>query len=630
MIKGKKVSKKIILLIILFINVLLYLIFKSKQVGLNLPTFHLDGAFQTSSALFRVNSGNIFGRDYLPYLGIGVIYMLYPLYKILGSTLFASVVSANFAVLLCGFFVYIIIFYLLIKNKKLFMWYGSLIFFIFNSELSVDLIFYKSSGNSLKPIRSFLPYIVFFVYYICMKKIKNNNIKIFIISLLIVISLFWSNDYAYITLFMLGIKILIDFRKNKKNLIFIAIISILLFIISLIIFRIDILEYWKYNFLDVSKDQWWYFEPLDRSEKFLNFFDIITVIRVGNLILPIILICYHFIFYFKTKNEMFIINNFIGISLLLGGIVAVVGGHIISEYFDALHFWTNLNIIALLINSIDRFLINKKIKFRFLIYRILIVITLIFSFSMMYSEKENYQVLKHSLKIDNTKIFVPELGGYLTNEWKNYLDYIDKNKNAKIVEEYAGIWTSYVRPKHYVWRVDSAIHALGKIREESAEKIKTADIVITTRQDYNAWQKWSFSQNFWFYSELFKNFKIDYIAPTVVVWKRQKMKNPEEELKNCVIDPSGFLINENKEGYYEVELNYKVKRNSRGLIVMLDNNIWDNDIFSISPYSNNAKIPIYLRTPNEKFNFNLIGGIKSIKIETCNYRKLEKHEYTNM
>ena len=76
-------------------------------------------------------------------------------------------------------------------------------------------------------------------------------------------------------------------------------------------------------------------------------------------------------------------------------------------------------------------------------------------------------------------------------------------------------------------------------------------------------------------------------------------------------------------------LGYKVKRKSRGLIV-LNNNIWDNDTFSISPYSSNVKFPIYLRTPNEKYNFNLIGGIKNVKIETCNYRKLEKHEYTNM
>lgn len=612
-----------IVIVVIIINIFLYLYFKASQVGI-LPTFHLDGAFQTNSALLRLESKSIIGKNYLPYLGIGAVSVLFPFYKMMGSNLYSSTFSANFITLLCGTFVCIIISYFLEirKKNKISILCGVIIFFIFSSKLSLEFDFYQTPGNSLRPIRSFLPYIVFTLYYFV--KNKEKMIQFLTIALLGIISILWSNDYAYITLLVFGVKFILDYRKRIKDVVLITIIFLVMFCTLIFITRINFWEYFKYNFGDVSKDQWWYFMPLIEQSRFLKTSDFITIIREGNLILPFIVILYYFIFGLKLKEEKYNINVCIGITLFLGGFVACVGGHIDSGYFTPLLIWSKLSIIYLLLYSINIsgiFSTRSKI--------VILVIAFLFSFFMMNFERRNLIMLNRKLKDDNTNIFVSGLGGYLTNDWKSYIDYIEMNKDKKVIEEYAGIWTSYVKPKNYIWRVDSTIHALGRIRKESAEKIKEADIVVTTRQDYNDWQKWSFSQNFWFYNELFKNFKIDYIAPTVVIWKRQKIKNPEEELKKCTIDPSGFFINENKEGYYEVELNYKVKRKSRGLIV-LNNNIWDNDTFSISPYSSNVKFPIYLITPNEKFNFNLIGGIKNMEIETCNYRKLDKHEYINM
>ena len=612
-----------IIIVVIIINIFLYLYFKAAQVGI-LPTYHLDGAFQTNSALLRIESQSIIGKNYLPYLGIGVVSILFPFYKMMGSNLYSSTFSANFITLLCGMLVCIIISYFLEtkKKNKISILYGIIIFLIFSSKLSSEFYFYQTPGNSLRPVRSFLPYIIFTLYYFV--KDKKRIVEFLTIALLGIISILWSNDYAYMTLLVFSVKFILDYRKRIKDVVPIAVIFFVMFCILVFITKINFWEYFKYNFGDVSKDQWWYFMPLIEQSRFLKISDFITIIREGNLILPFIVILYYFIFGLKLKEEKYKINVCIGITLFLGGFVACVGGHIESEYFTPLLIWSKLSIAYLLLYAINvNSIFAKHSK------KVIIIIIFLFSFFIMNFERRNLLILNQKLKDDNTNIFIPELGGYLKNDWKDYIDYIKKNKDKKIVEEYAGIWTSYVKPKNYIWRVDSAIHALGRIREESTKKIKEADIAITTRQDYNIWQKWSFSQNFWFYNELFKNFKIDYIAPTVVVWKRQKMKNPEEELKNCIIDPSGFLINENKEGYYEVELNYKVKRKSRGLIV-LNNNIWDNDTFSISPYSSNVKFPIYLRTPNEKYNFNLIGGIKNVKIETCNYRKLEKHEYTNM
>lgn len=91
----KKKIKKFIFVGI-FIFFLTNLIFFSLYSSINLPTQHLDGAFQTASALFRIENGEIIGKDFLPYLGLGPFLILFPFFKIAGGNLFASVFAAKF------------------------------------------------------------------------------------------------------------------------------------------------------------------------------------------------------------------------------------------------------------------------------------------------------------------------------------------------------------------------------------------------------------------------------------------------------------------------------------------------------------------------------------------------------
>jgi len=39
---------------------------ESLSAALESPTFHLDGAFQTASVLFRISNGELPGRDFFP------------------------------------------------------------------------------------------------------------------------------------------------------------------------------------------------------------------------------------------------------------------------------------------------------------------------------------------------------------------------------------------------------------------------------------------------------------------------------------------------------------------------------------------------------------------------------------
>ena len=70
--------------IVLFLTLIIY---QSLDTAINIPTNHLDGAFQTASGLFRIDSGQVPGRDFFPYLGVGPVLLIYPLLNIFTITL---------------------------------------------------------------------------------------------------------------------------------------------------------------------------------------------------------------------------------------------------------------------------------------------------------------------------------------------------------------------------------------------------------------------------------------------------------------------------------------------------------------------------------------------------------------
>lgn len=105
-----------VLCISIFILLIIYFI-KSYENSILVPTFHIDGAYQTSSSLFRLMHEQSIGKDFYFYLGIAPLYILYPLFHFMGENLFASQFSSYLTVQIL-FFITIFIILKLIINKK--------------------------------------------------------------------------------------------------------------------------------------------------------------------------------------------------------------------------------------------------------------------------------------------------------------------------------------------------------------------------------------------------------------------------------------------------------------------------------------------------------------------------------
>lgn len=155
----------------------------SMILAIEIPTSHLDGAFQTASGLFRLDAGQLPGRDFFSYLGIGPILVLFPIFKLFGANLAASGIAAKFVILMVGALSISMIWHLIWRPRSLLasLTSGVVLFaapivasHFFSFELPGWFVVSTSPGNSLRPLRAFAPYMLMGIYYIFILSLLQN------------------------------------------------------------------------------------------------------------------------------------------------------------------------------------------------------------------------------------------------------------------------------------------------------------------------------------------------------------------------------------------------------------------------------------------------------------------------
>ena len=569
-------------LIVQCIGIVFFLFFCfifSSKISLLIPTYHVDGAFQTASGLFRLQNGEIPGRDFYPYLGILPLFLCYPLFLAAGGTVAASVFSAHFLVLVCDLLSLSIIHFFLSRNKKIMqsLCWGALLTTLllllhihtpsFMSWLDIPKIILP--GNSMRPVRQFSPYLCFFLLYLVLVHIKTKK-AVYIGALTICIFSLWSNDYAYGTMFLavlLGMCWFLTERTGKGigNLL----IFLLVFICGACCFmniatmgNMDSLI--RYNFIDVAKDQWWYFTPLSEYYRVYSLSSLwhILIISKDELILPfvsLLVILIDFTF-FKSLGKLCLI--LIGCSLFAGGLTATIGGHA-SHYFYYFFFW-GVGVLLFYIPYILS-LVHFFRSFRKISAWIVPVLTFFITIYGCVFQTIEFQKIEKKLKRDKKFFYEASLGGYLSVDWQSYLSFWDKNKDKSFLEEYWGIASAYLH-RNSDWKVDSVIHAFNNTRKESLEKILNKDYIITTNSSI-MWSYWSLTQNYWFYEKVFHNYDFCFkVANRVYVWKRRKTPRVFQDAKVVMFNDNSFLIP--SPGWYEVRLEYECVPKFHSLFVL--------------------------------------------------------------
>jgi hypothetical protein len=610
----------------------------SMTKAINVPTLHVDGAFQTASGLFRLDSGQFPGKDFFPYLGIGPLFTLYPAFKASGSDLSASVFSAQFMTLISGGLSVSVISHLIVRPKSIFSSLATgAVFFVtpvvaakfFFLPLHHSIAFAVDPGNSLRSIRVMAPYLVVIFYYLLLFDIKTARLKYALSGILTGSILLWSNDFALPTAGFFALFIVFKaFSKNefKKNALIYAFALVLswagLLCLSTDNHPIALL---KYNFLDVAKDQWWYFVPYGGLTRIFSLQQVSRLISEEN-IFPLIVLGLTVIVFIKTRSVEYALVAWIGLVLFAGGALASIGGHL-QNYFQGFFFWGLMTFVIACFHLVFLGIENKpqELRFELAIIPIASVIVLIAAIN----EWNNFKINLANAKNDPNRFYVSELGGYLGVEWKDYINLARQTDTKQVIEEYWGLWSA-TRKISSLWPVDSVIHALGHTRDIARETIQDAEIIISTRNSASPeWQPWNLSQNFWFYDELVKNWRPQQLSPTTVVWHKSMAAQHLDTSVNCILSSDNHSISliDAKPGFYRVTLEYDFLEKGRHLLMAENNISFAEDAegyISIDTSGRKAVFPAYIPQPGTvRLNIKIVGNSEyNLKLNSCSINKI--------
>jgi hypothetical protein len=578
---------------------------------------------------------------------------LFPFFKTFGANISASVFSAQLVVLLIGALSTALIWQLIWRPRSFItsLAAGSLLFLMpigvasyFSLPIHKWMMFSVSPGNSLRPLRAAAPYIVAIIYYFFIFHIGTARNKYIFSGLLTGSILLWSNDFAIPSAGLLAFFIFANaLYRNEfqlRNVLVYSVATILSWATLLALAThghpIELLQY---NFLDVAQDQWWFFGPYGESTRIFNLQQLTRLFSQENYI-PLFVLALIAILTLRTRLIEHALLLWIGAVLFAGGVVASVGGHL-GGYFGGFYFWGMMatcvgfsRLVWLGFRKISDYksqvtnhksqvkshksqITNHKSQVKSQKSKVKIILALILlgaSMLLMINALNNLRSGLSSAKNDPNRFYVSELGGYLGNEWKDYIDLAEQTKETGVFEEYWGLWSA-TQKTFPSWPVDSVIHALGGTRKTATKDLQGAGIIISTRNSTSPeWQPWNLSQNYWFYENLLKDWTLSALSPTTIVWRKSEHSRLFKDV-DCTVGNNGspsLILRAQNPGFYEIDMQYGFSGSGRFLAMIRNNISFGADAggyISIDPKATRVKFPVYIEEAGAaKLDTKMIGN----------------------
>ena len=587
----EKLFSKITISIILILLLISACFFVGYKRIIDIDFFAINGDFQSYNVWRRVLYGQIPFKDFMVYLGSGHLFLGAILTYIFGGTFASSLRASYFLTLLLScIIIYIINFCILKKHYKSLLLTSFLIILIIsnNKIINSTMLFSLSSvstliyspGNSARIIRGSIVILgaIFiltkFNKYIDYdyntleeqkhKKILSGAIKCGVFASLMPL---WSNDMGMSSFGVFSllyfINILKKYEKDYK-----AILKILMnygisFLCSIIVIMLIITKCHPlsliFSTISTSQAQSWYYLPKNYSVQNINF-SIILVIPLFILIINLIdLIKKRNIDKYKLSITYILFTLYINYLLYY-----LFNGSAIYEY---LYIVTYTMFIASLIKFmgmiINKFEFLKKYRFvnKYNLFSIVILIIMLFSY--VPTIEKNYNKWKNSGK---KRVYISELGGNISTITGNAINTLNNRlNNSRVFSTYASAYEAankQFQPSGY----DYIIHVFGEEnRKKYVENFINNDYkyVLTINRDYTSWEDWIRNANWFFYRELYKNYKPIFTTYYNVVWEKQNeqfiINNIDYNIKTEKKQNSFFITIEtskNINGVADVMINY--------------------------------------------------------------------------
>lgn len=569
--------------------------------SLRVPTFPLDGAFQTMSGLLRLSEGQWPGRDFFPYLGAGPLLLLYPAFAARGADLTASVSAAVFVTLLALQLVFVVVTALVYGRRSPWLlavaaavpvllvhlagnWSGRLVVDSFCGGCLGIVELAATPGNSLRPLRAVAPYMLAMgAFYVLSRQWRPVTQMAVIGGASGVVAALWSNDYglvsgALMVALMTGLVVLTrtDDRVRAAAAVWLSAGAAFL-VAGLTATAGHFLPYLRYNLVDVRQDQFWYFASWSEDSRVFSPGDLLNTMRDEQAVFALAVLAAVIVHAYRRRDVRWFLLAYLGTALVAGGSAATIGGHI-AGYFWSFRLWGYVVILVAGVRAVSWLAARAAARSDWAVVRRLpagigVVIGAITTAAMLLvatSAVSAAREARSALASDPALVFHPELGGYLDARFVGHLEIVEEH-GPDVVEEYMGLAGMVTGPRTDL-AVDAVIHALGDEREKFAALMSEPhDAVVSTAPGLSGWMSWNLSANWWFYRELFMSYEPVQTSPDSLLWTPTRPASWTPV--GCSVSESGVLLEAAESGFYEVTLRYTGPGENARAFTMVQNNI---------------------------------------------------------
>lgn len=602
-----------------------------------------NGDFQNYNIFRRLIAGQVQYKDFVNYLGNGMVFINLPLVYLFG-TFGDSVFITNFTTsVLYSLILYISLYTVLQDRKKAYVISGMMAIasFIvlhmgfhgtFYYNYIYNVVYMGELGHSMRTTRAFLPFMLVGIIYIVKTKIKCDSLLIdifqtcrlriavyFVLGMLTV----WSNDYGYSCVVCIFVIMLLVnlFGRSVFPVRALAICKPLLACVTAMISTIagmlssvaiithgNIMEYFSIT-LGISQYQFWYYG--NHYDKYLTFSDIFSDRKYVFLTVVFFL---HAVFFLVQVildqiNDDKICRLFLHSTCYCASLVYVVG--------SGAHNYASLELVNyILIFGLLGKIILSKIR---LSYTAAILKKNQFSFylvAMLLMYCISINIIRKNISYEN-KEAIAGLNTYSTIGAG--LDQCAADiGDETIFSTYAGALET-VNGVFQPTGTDYIIHVLGdKQRDEYIDNFVQGEYkyASTLKNEYTIWEYWSSRVNWYFYRELYLRYRPVKETNYSIIWERSDRENVLEtdvDLKweyinnsTCKID---IALPDYEEGaYVDLEIKYRTvwtqdrlrKGGMRKVLCVQDggeqyNGYGSNSCYYLKENTNSSFIPIYVR-----------------------------------
>ncbi|MEI4272306.1 hypothetical protein TEK04_11295 [Klenkia sp. LSe6-5] len=585
-----------------------------RQAMHGVPVYQLDGAFQTASGLFRLVDGELPGRDFFPYLGIGPVFLLFPLFLAAGADLTASVFSSYavtqlvfqtvVGVLAMLFFprrpgrafvvgagIPAVVSALALFRPEVYAWLDGLV--------GIAAI----PGNSLRPIRAAAPYLLALVAFLLLRGGWTIRRAALLGGAAGVVMAVWSNDYGLasggLILVLTSILVLVrGWTPRWRGLVALWAGAAAGFAgAGFLATAGGFVPLLRYNLVDVRGDQFWYFGPWAPADRIYSIGDLVrSLANEGALPALLVLVVVLVLAVLRPTVERVLVL-FLGGAVLAGGVAATIGGHT-GGYYWAFVLWgwlVGALLVARLVIWGVRRLAGQVALPRAASRAVAAVAVATLAASgaaAVYEARATGGDLARA-----GGVYVPELGGLLPPD---FLDQVEAVDGVDVVEEYSGLAGALNGPTEAL-NVDSVIAALGGERDAFADFMQQPhDLVVTTAPSIS-WTSWGMGANWWFYRELFRAYEPTLSSPLTVNWTPAA---PREWLPvPCDVVGGHVELTTPDTGMYEVDLTYDGPGRGSRSFSMIENNLTAvasaEGFLALDPGADEQSFPVIIRDTGE-------------------------------